>query len=188
MPSKLVSVLQIVLLALLPAFVSAGQGEQWYSYCAECKEHLGGSGVAGPYPSKEVCEENVAREKASGNPFGPCELGGNGGTHDPNWIHKHPVRFGVLGLFAGGAITWAAFGDTNFNSKQSKEALAAGAAGGFLLCFGLAKLTAGPASSQQNPFRSPLAGRGLKGSQGFAASITFDLNRHHENTATSTAR
>ena len=44
----------------------------WYADCPSCARHLGGSGRAGPYPSKQVCQAYVNKMKAQSFPFGSC--------------------------------------------------------------------------------------------------------------------
>jgi hypothetical protein len=46
---------------------------QWIARCPSCARHLGGSGVAGPYSSKELCQDYVARMRSQGFPFSDCE-------------------------------------------------------------------------------------------------------------------
>ncbi len=65
--------LLVVALAGVLLLLEAGTGEAaWYASCPACARHLGGSGIAGPYPDKATCELYRGKMVAQNFPFGPC--------------------------------------------------------------------------------------------------------------------
>lgn len=93
----LISVFQIILIVLL---IPSRSAAECYSYCSECAKHLGGSGVAGPYSSRELCEQYVAKMRAEGFPFSNCQCdsGGQLSMAIPTGLYEleQDITFNVL--------------------------------------------------------------------------------------------
>ena len=91
----------------------------WYSNCAACKKHLGGSGRMGPFSSQSACES----ARASGNfPWGSCyQLGGSSGGSSSNSYSGLEAAAYSAGEAVGGLISNLLFGDPQKKAQERAQ-------------------------------------------------------------------
>jgi hypothetical protein len=136
------------LLVLIPLAKPLMAEQSCTATCSGCAKHLGGTGVAGPYPNPETCKAYVEQMRKEGFPFDDCKCEGTplSSAEDraasKRFLAAHPIRTGVLFAAALAPVGWAVNGATSSDSKAGAEGAAAGAAAGFVIGFGLSKIAA----------------------------------------------
>jgi hypothetical protein len=127
--------------------------EKCFAKCPACAKHLGGTGVAGPYPDKETCKTAVAKMIQEGFPFEACDCdAASSGSPEARadssgGFALHPGTAAVVG-FVGGGLAGSFFGGTTTNDAKNAtitaENIGGGAVIGAVVMFGIAKLAAEP--------------------------------------------
>jgi len=182
MTRKLSSFVQIIMIVALltPITALAAQPQEckeWYARCDKCAEHLGGTGVAGPYPTKPLCMKYVDKMTAEGFRFGDCYCGASSQQQppqQPQMTQKQAIRtvlFAVGGA-AGGCAAGAAVA-VKTNTADQTGGCIIGAAAGALVGLVANKVIFGFNFGQPHP--SALVGRRHYQTGGFGVSVTLRL-------------